>query len=353
MLLGLFEGLGKVDYSNELENELKIFEDEIKEFGIAKPYDFPQFEKMLRVLGAPEDIIESRKRGLNEQFAAGALSESQIFDMEKHHAVLAITYKNMSPTLLELNRASFNEYSSEYSRSAGFQKTADLPPMNSIELIFNFGDKNIVKGSSKFGGKPDVWDGFEWIRTVDPDNDPEYEPQPLVFACQINLAEISAYDKDGLLPENGMLYFFTSPYGDDFGDNFRVVYYGGDLSELKPCSYPEDYYDEHFFPDVPLTFQSVESNPGNEFSGSGIRRHKLLGYADAVQNDVLDELSDLDEGEEWSLLFQLDYIEPGDFEGGQGNYLMYGDAGRVYFCIKKSDLAKCDFSGVQVVLQCH
>ena len=49
---------------------------------------------------------------------------------------------------------------------------------------------------------------------------------------------------------------------------------------------------------------------------------------------------------EWKLLFQLDTVENGDFE------LMFGDCGRIYFYIRREDLAQRRFDRVWLIQQC-
>ena len=80
---------------------------------------------------------------------------------------------------------------------------------NTIELRFETAKSGLPKGASKFGGKPELPEGFQWSYfTTDTFDDDEVKPRPLAFLAQMNCAEVSAYDKEGLLPEKGMLYFF-------------------------------------------------------------------------------------------------------------------------------------------------
>ena len=95
---------------------------------------------------------------------------------------------------------------------------------------------------------------------------------------------------------------------------------------------------------------------------------KMLGYADEIQNemepecelysrgideDMQEELSEEEEAElvrnaadRWVLLFQMGTVEDGETE------LMYGDCGRIYFWIRKEDLAARNFHHVRLILQC-
>ena len=60
-------------------------------------------------------------------------------------------------------------------------------------------DGDIAIGASKFGGQPDLPASVSW---------PSNENGALSFVAQINFAEVSKFDTDGLLPKSGMLYLF-------------------------------------------------------------------------------------------------------------------------------------------------
>ena len=101
-----------------------------------------------------------------------------------------------------------------------------------------------------------------------------------------------------------------------------------------------------------------------------VRQHHLLGYANSVQDDVMLSVAlhqtnlkrkmlesnrtfakrVLSEAaQDWRLLFQLDShlaLEPRRFEW------MWGDAGMIYFCIRKDDLQQQNFQNVRLELQC-
>ena len=96
---------------------------------------------------------------------------------------------------------------------------------------------------------------------------------------------------------------------------------------------------------------------------------KLLGWPNTIQGSMAGECELVSKGyylggsrdqppaetvkeayrtaqDEWQLLFQLDTVGADEFE------LMFGDCGRIYFFIRKSDLrAKC-FDNVWLILQC-
>lgn len=123
-------------------------------------------------------------------------------------------------------------------------------------------DEEIPIGASKSGGYPDLpptipipeLSGFT-VRYRNSEIHREMCSMQLI--AQINLAEFAAYDRDKKLPEKGMLYFFWSgeiEYWDNRvnitfdGENhdvFKVIYYDGDLSELRRVK-PELPYGEEF-----------------------------------------------------------------------------------------------------------
>lgn len=65
--------------------------------------------------------------------------------------------------------------------------------------------------SSKWWGDPDLPPQLEYPLFACEEDGEEY---PLTFVCQINCEEIAPFDKEGLLPHEGMLYFFAAI--DDF-----------------------------------------------------------------------------------------------------------------------------------------
>ena len=101
----------------------------------------------------------------------------------------------------------------------------------------------MIVGDSKFGGEPDVAKGFTWPVTDD--------NRPLSFVFQVNLKDVSTYDKEHILPSSGMLYFFYDIEGlgseelseghiEDWwqqqGNNnyFRIIYSDCTRNDLHP-----------------------------------------------------------------------------------------------------------------------
>ena len=100
-----------------------------------------------------------------------------------------------------------------------------------------------------------------------------------------------------------------------------------------------------------------------------IPRHQMLGYAESVQDDVLVSLAfDLphearrkdenrhqyserivrEEASKWRLLFQLD--SQSSLEKRKWDWI-WGDAGKIYFCIRDEDLKAKSFDKVAFEMQ--
>lgn len=69
-------------------------------------------------------------------------------------------------------------------------------------------------GESKFGGRPDVPDAFEW---------PMAGPNPCWFVAQVRLADLQPFDAGRRLPAEGLLSFFYHDDGGPAGSESRVL----------------------------------------------------------------------------------------------------------------------------------
>ena len=266
-----------------------------------------------------------------------------------------------------------------------------LEELRRNEIILTAKGKPSEPDTSKIGGKPLLPVDFKW-----PYFNSEDGEKPLSFLCQINLREAKVYDIEDMLPEFGMLYFFyeaeTQPWGFDPKDNnaFHVYYYEntegfalldlpGELEkDLRPAeraltfekraSYPgfeelefhTDLDDDADFEDYDNALEDIGRDTEEDV-------HKLLGYADIMQNEMLTECESVSRGnycgspkeltpeeeesinesaKNWLLLLQLSTLEAEEYE------LMWGDCGRIYFYIRKDDLMKKNFENVWLILQC-
>lgn len=248
-------------------------------------------------------------------------------------------------------------------------------------------------GCSKFGGLPMLPEGAEYPSFVcSTFEDDEELRRPLHFLAQIDCAEASEFDETGLLPKSGLLLFFyrcdSMRWGFDPNDrgSAKVIYVSSE-SEIKSQNapdgveiYPEigiKFTAESSYPDyeqlhildssLPNDFDAFEKACSELISPERYNIHKLLGWSDTIQGTMerecelisrgyylghgypkLDDLEKIEREsfDEWLLLFQLDTVSSDDFE------LMFGDCGRIYFFIRREDLAARRFDRVWMRLQC-
>lgn len=79
---------------------------------------------------------------------------------------------------------------------------------NAIRLHIKI-DADHSIGGTRFGGVPDTPKDFSWpVFESKAFFDNEVNPRPLIFLAQLNCAEITPFDREGLLPKEGVLSFF-------------------------------------------------------------------------------------------------------------------------------------------------
>lgn len=259
--------------------------------------------------------------------------------------------------------------------------------------------------ASKIGGRPAVPKDFEWPVYKGMGYDDVEKERPLAFLAQINLAEASKYDEEGVLPKTGILSFFyelmSMTWGFDPKDKGSArVYYFPNIEELELMDLPKDMEEECIIPAMPANMESHISIPtleefeecidemdidididdddyleyreelGYEDDGWG-NYTKLLGYPDTIQSSMQEEceivarncyLGNPEEYEElpdevkediqekskdWKMLFQMGTISMDD-----GREVMFGDCGHIYLWIRKQDLEELNFDKVWLILQC-
>ena len=166
-------------------------------------------------------------------------------------------------------------------------------------------------GQSKWWGQPDMPEDLEYPELMLVDDDGEEFLDPLTFVCQIRCADIAALDPEGLLPHEGMLYFFAA-----------LDYYLGDFETLAHPGlglWLEKYFRVLYAPSCDnLHTHSIIFDDGTPFglpaeaitfspcdkAGDGIR---LLGkpYLEEVceQQPGMISLLQVDEEDRWHLVF--------------------------------------------------
>lgn len=283
-----------------------------------------------------------------------------------------------------------------------FKKKAKAPSTEIREAVLSLKRQSIVmetaEGSpapdqSKIGGKPFLPADFVWPTFTDK---AENTTRPLSFLCQIKLSDVKEFDTEGLLPNKGILSFFyeceSFRWGFDPEDRgcARIFYFESTESFVSH-SLPIDIAEEYTVPEIAVKFQTKASFPDYEelylhsdigcdweqydeiiedIGGNTADCHKLLGYADVIQNEMLtdcerisrgyycgdpeayekisenDEASIQESARDWTLLLQLSTIEKDGFE------LMWGDCGMLYFYVRKQDLKEKRFENAWFSLQC-
>ena len=272
---------------------------------------------------------------------------------------------------------------------------------NAIHL--NIGGKGAsAVGGTRFGGVPDVPADFVWPTYEGTSyNDDEVKSRPLSFLAQFNCAELAPLDTEGLLPKTGVLSFFyemeSMRWGFDPKDaGCARVFWFEDTSALAPAQVPEDLDKDFRFPMLKIAMNSEHSYiDGQDFriiledeidwdamddilKELGIEEpensSKLLGWPNLIQDSMMLECEFASRGyylgnpegwakvpgdereekmrtslDDWRLLFQLDTVE-----SAEDNFeLMFGDCGRLYFCIRKEDLLARRFDQIWLILQCY
>lgn len=237
------------------------------------------------------------------------------------------------------------------------------------------------RGSSRIGGLPSLPDDVTW---------PHWKGEPLAFLCQLNLAEIPQDCNRQGLPASGMLYFFYCQEQETWGfdpkdeGSWQVIYSA--TPSATPRAAPRGL--KVTYPEKVVSFGAVQTYPDWQDDRvdalnlsdhqmdlymdmcSGVfaesPAHHLFGYPSPVQGNYMDlqcqlasnglylggpegyespQAKALEAGRsDWILLLQWDTDD--DVE------MMWGDAGMLYFWIRKQDLASGRFDKCWMVLQC-
>lgn len=240
-------------------------------------------------------------------------------------------------------------------------------------------------GSSRFGGTADVPADFVW---------PMRAGRALTFLAQINLSDVKSTE---LLARGWLLFFYDveqQPWGykpEDL-DGAAVRFVDVDVAQLVRREHP--VVSDLARPSVPHTLaftaeinmadpwdrlvedigqmSNQEADAYNAIADAVAggnadgTYHHLLGHPQLIQNDMRGEAqlvaNGIDcggpegyaspramellrtAGRDWQLLLQLDSNEAGGW--------MWGDTGRIYFWIRRSDLEAARFDRVSLILQC-
>lgn len=233
-------------------------------------------------------------------------------------------------------------------------------------------------GRTRLGGSPDLPPGAVW---------PHRREHPMSFLGQFDLAEMSRCDDDRLLPPAGLLQLFADLTSDvawddaAYGPGVLVMIQPLDADELVTTPAPAGAQtfprrgvipsaglslpplDSPFYRDLAeldLSSYCAPDEPGEEYAAwigflnefhppmdeDDPPRHRLLGYADPLQNDPWEQVAATEPGVPpagWQLLAQID-SEPD---------ALLGDNGLIYFFIPSDALDGGDFSRTRGVWQSY
>lgn len=267
----------------------------------------------------------------------------------------------------------------DYKQLVSWLKTGGKP---TIHISCEAAAAPLPVGASKIGGQPDMPAGFVWPRRKggEPfDTKRQWQERPLSFLAQFDFAQVSAFDKDGVLPESGHLAFFYDYEGNlDEGvlrpDCARVFYFPADAALVR-TSPPAGMYDDGCASELTLQFSEHFSFPAFSYLPQQVRRAlrdaylweeiwpqewgcKLLGWADVLETApeeecfrTCDVAAAIDpeavpyaHAGDWRLLLQLGelYLQDG---------AMFSDLGALYFMIRRQDLAAQKFDNIRIVRQ--
>ncbi len=230
-------------------------------------------------------------------------------------------------------------------------------------------DRYIPIGLSKFGGSPDVPEGFKW---------PYWKGRPLSFLVQIDLAIIQEKIKDFKIKKietisfpktEGFLYFFFNYHQEVWGENSedkgcgRVIFEKVNKSELKRTPNPSVYKSYTYKPNALAFYNDISLPIGGLHVESGAIKDLVLsqreedayyhfirdylqwdtrwdanwlfGYPVGIYNNeyhlpylcesCFSNSDDIKETEKWTLLMQLGEKlgERRKLDWGNGGYLQY------------------------------
>lgn len=267
-----------------------------------------------------------------------------------------------------------------------------------IDTRFVPAQGKLAVGASKFGGRPDVPADFIWpVFETKTREDDHVKERPLAFLAQFDCAQLAPLDSEGLLPKEGVLSFFyeleSQRWGYDPKDAgcARVFWFEGPLA---PAEFPAELEENFRLPELAAQLSGATDAPDFQDACPALEypwtandyrifdqarrelgmdypanRSQLLGWSDIIQNNMTLQCELISRGyylggswekipleersalrtpsvRDWQLLFQLDTVENGDFE------LMFGDCGRIYFYIRREDLAQRRFDRVWLIQQC-
>ena len=185
----------------------------------------------------------------------------------------------------------------------------------------NYLEIDIPMGCSRIGGP-----------VVDLPNDIEY-PKDYYFMAQLNCTEIKSFDKVGLLPEKGFIYFFTRNYLQEG----YVFYTPKDKESLHRVTkeHEENYYSGKIIEKYKMETETISSRyemengkkEWNDFAGEELSKiYGIYTNCQAREEDILQFMEDKN---------RIILLQIGADYAGEGCQSVF---------INKDDLIKKDFT---------
>lgn len=212
--------------------------------------------------------------------------------------------------------------------------------MTPIRLVLSKPTGSLPIGTSHFWGNPDLPEGTDYPMYIDSDGD-EY---PYVFICQLNMTEVAQFDKDNLLPHEGLLLFFSKidRYLGNYDDTDCI---GGSISGLEAVKV--------FYFQQPQNLRQVVlvDDDDRPLAPAGLKIDFSLHFPIFCDDHALLALPTHREWEtwehpyeDWEILLQIDSFSGGDFN------LNFMDCGVLDFLIATKDLKNRDFNNVRAIV---
>lgn len=233
-------------------------------------------------------------------------------------------------------------------------------------------------GESKVGGQPDLSGSNDW-----PKNENGKE---MSFIAQINCSDLSNYDESKLFPQTGLISFFYCADQEAWGfdpkdkNRFKVLFFE-DIDKLNKIDFPENLEDDSRFNANKIDFDAslslptwdndlieLDDNDSDNYSEAteGVE-NQIYGWANNIQNTMELECQLVTNGlycgdttgyedprrkeleknkADWIPLLQIG-------SETEKTKMMWGDSGRIFYWIRKEDLANRSFDKAWCILQCY
>ena len=275
-------------------------------------------------------------------------------------------------------KASRNEEADEVADDTDYDELLPTLKRNAIKTRF----AEEVR-FSKIGGHPDLPKDFVWPVTMSGEGcmmrvaDKE---RPLSFVCQIDLAEASKFDYDGILPKTGVLSVFYEHISKAISTRYKAdgvkVYYfankdelvrsdfvykvNSDDDDMQPWLLAEHFLDFYAEDDYPswdtaeaITHKKLPnySEEVSKFVPKGDNWDtRLLGWPADMQGSAMPNYP-IDSNYDFLQLIQINTIDT-SVNGNNENEFFIGGVGQLHIFIRKRDLDKLNFNNVEYEIMC-